>query len=416
MNQRLAYLIAGVLLVALGTAWFTYNYKFVRERVQLGMSGDARANWLLAARMLLADMGSHVQESSDLNRLAGFPVAGSLFLADRSQMDPLHARLLLDWVRRGGHLVVAAEPALKRDPLLDPLGVKVEAVVKDAVREPREENIQLADGVIVRAALPQSPVLSDENERAAWWHASGGATRMLQIPEGAGAVTVMASFGPFSNRNIGRLDHAELLWRLASDEGNPVDVWLVRHLDVQSLPMWLLKYALPAVIGLAVFIVVALWRVIPRFGPLQPPAVPDRRSLNEHLSAMGRFYSSQRALPRLLQILRRDARELMNQRAPETHGQQGPAQLKAAARVTGLRPRDLLHALSHPGDTPREFTAAVRVMAAVRQCLLSGAAVIGGRAARPQRRDEHKARADMERLFGQNARTDAANPDAKERI
>ena len=46
-------------------------------------------------------MGSPVQESSDLMRLDAFPAHGTIFLAaDRSDMDPVTATRLLDWVQR----------------------------------------------------------------------------------------------------------------------------------------------------------------------------------------------------------------------------------------------------------------------------------------------------------------------------
>ena len=51
---------------------------------------------------------------------------------------------------------------------------------------------------------------------------------MLQIPYEEGMVTVLSTFRPFGNNAIGRLDHAELLWRLAGAHGHPLDVWLVR--------------------------------------------------------------------------------------------------------------------------------------------------------------------------------------------
>ena len=226
------------------------------------------------------------------------------------------------------------------------------------------------------------------------------------MPYDDGRVTVLSTFRPFSNFAIGKLDHAELLWRLASDNGKPVAVWLVRHLDMQSLPQWLLRHALPAVVALAAFLLLALWRVIPRFGPLQPTPAPDRRSLVEHLSAMGRFYSMQRQLPKLIQTVRQDALELLAARAPETRGQDGAGRLKSAARLTGLRPRDLLQAFTAPPATPHEFIMAMRTLAAFREQLTPH-----GMAARPQgsrnrlpaagvdRRRDHKTRAEFDRAF-----------------
>ncbi len=107
--MRCTSLLVGLAL-CLGAFLFTQNYAIVKDRVWVGMSGEARVNGLLAARMLLTRMGARVQESSDLARLDKFPLGGTIFLAaDRSELDPPTATRLLAWVQDGGHLVVAVE-------------------------------------------------------------------------------------------------------------------------------------------------------------------------------------------------------------------------------------------------------------------------------------------------------------------
>jgi hypothetical protein len=87
---------------------------------------------------------------------------------------------------------------------------------------------------------------------------------------------------------------------------------------------------------------------------------------------MGRFYASQRELAPLIQILRDDALDALAARAPETRGLDGASRLKAAVRVSGLRPRELSHALTNPAATAREFTGAVRVLQEFRARLARG--------------------------------------------
>ncbi len=419
MNRRPLYLTIAGALLCLAAFLFTQNYAIEQERVWVGMSGEARVNWLLAARMLLTSMGSRVQESSDLTRLDKFPSGGSIFLAaNRSDMDPATATRLLEWVEGGGHLVVAAEGPLTRDPLMEMLGVSVK---KDEYRKSNStpDEVELPDGTRLRVELLPSARLYDDDETASWQHESQGAIRMLEIPYEDGLVTVLSTFRPFDNHAIGRFDHAELFWRLASDHGGPVEVWLVRNIDVQSLPQWLIKNALPFVIAFGLFLALALWRVIPRFGPLMPNPAPNRRSLVEHLSAMGRFYSTQRQLPRLIQALRQDGLELLGARAPETRGQDGVTRLKAAARLTGLRPRELLQAFTAPAATPHEFTLAVRVLAAFRQQLTPHGKAgeprrqrgrsPAGREGKDRRRD-HKTRAEFDRTFSQARKDGKGQP------
>lgn len=150
MNRRALHLAIVGLALCLGAYLFTQNYAIVKDRVWVGMSGEARVNPLLAARMLLTRMGARVQESSDLTQLDKFPVGGTILLAaDRGELDPPTATRLLAWVQDGGHLVVAVERPYGHDPLLDMLGVSVrQDDFHGAVLRP--DDVELPDGTHLR--------------------------------------------------------------------------------------------------------------------------------------------------------------------------------------------------------------------------------------------------------------------------
>jgi len=367
MTRRTAYLgIAGLLLTLLAW-WFTRNYTIGSEEYWTGMRPEARANPMLAARLLLTRMGSKVEESSNFDRLSRFPVTGTLFLSDRSELTPTLTRALDEWVQAGGHLVIDAQRHLARDPLLQQNGISVRNR-RVASLPPEPETITLPDGTRLQVALPATPNLSAPSERLDWWHEVNGAIVMLQLSKGKGQIVVMSSFAPFYNYALGRYQHADLLWHLVG--GSPVSsVWLVRRLQTQSLPAWLAEHAMPALIALGIVLVILLWRVMPRFGPLINPPAPDRRSLTEHLMAMGRFYATHGQRAALLSTLREDALDALMQRAPEARMADDAARLRIAARTSGMRPRDLLYAFTHLTTTAREFTIAVRLLREFRQQL-----------------------------------------------
>lgn len=361
-------------LVTLGAWWFTHNFGFTKERVHVGYSGEARVNPLFGARLLLERLGLRVQQQTQLGKIDRLPRQATIILAaDRSDMDPVVARNLLAWVEHGGHLVVGVEHPLPRDHLLGFLGIDANWNTKADRRvggqPPGPDTVTFPDGMRFRLDLFPSPRLTDEDENSYWIYESRGGGRILEFVWGEGRVTVFSTLRPLTNPAIGQYDHAALLWYLVGGEGAGGEVFLIRNLEAQSLLAWLRTHAAAAVAATGVFLLLALWRVVPRFGPLTPASEPDRKSLLEHIRALGRFYSDQKQMPGMLKLLREDCLELFARRAPEARGLEGTEQLRVGARLTGLPPRELMHAFSAPAATPHEFSTAVRTLANFRRLL-----------------------------------------------
>jgi hypothetical protein len=375
MSNRAIILALIAVLLALGGWWFSQNFGFGPQRVWVGYSGEARVNPFFAARLLLERLGFKVEQKADFRKIATLPPGATVILAvDRTELNPPDVRTLLSWVERdGGHLIVGAERELPRDVLLQQINVEVHW--KENEQGPSKaaatgvDKIPMPDGSELRADLLPSPTLIDLDEDAdAWRVTSRGGTRILQFDWGEGDITVLSTLRPFTNREIGRLDHAELLAQITG-AGEPGELFVIRHLESASLLAWLGQHAAAALVALGVFVLIWLWRVVPRFGPLAPSPAPDRKSLLEHIRAVGRFYLDQRELPRLLALLRADSLELFARRAPHAQGADDAARLREAARLTGVRPRELAQAFSGRADTPADFANAVRTLANFRRHL-----------------------------------------------
>jgi hypothetical protein len=317
-----------------------------------------------------------VHQRTDLNRLGELPEHATVVLAAaRDELSPESASSLLDWVEGGGHLIVAVESVLERDPLLDSLDVEAQwdpeeddqATDEKPPSSPVASPVTLPDGRTLRVDVLPGPRLIDRDGTNAWAFEADGGVRILDLPVGDGRVTLLSTLRMVGNQDIGRVDHARFLAWLTEGDNN--EVWLIRWLDTPSLPGWLLEHAPAAIAACAAFVMVVLWRVIPRFGPLLPAPAPDRKSLLEHIRALGRFYSDRRRLGGLLKRVRADCQERLDRVAPETRGLDGAGRLERAAQLTGLKPRDLLHAFTVNPSTHHEFTGVVRTLAAFRQRL-----------------------------------------------
>jgi hypothetical protein len=202
---------------------------------------------------------------------------------------------------------------------------------------------------------------------AAWEHAGPDGVRILVFKRGSGSIVLMSTLSPFLNNALHELDHAALLWHLAGDAGR--QVVLVQRLHSVSLPEWLRAHAPAALAALGVLIALWLWRVVPRFGPLRPSGDAPRRSLLEHLRAVGRFEADTQQLDRLLQRVRADTQTAFERSAPLAAALDGPARLREASRLTGLRPRELMQGFAGRVVTRQEFSNAVRTLAAFRRRL-----------------------------------------------
>ncbi|MBI3528265.1 MAG: DUF4350 domain-containing protein [Betaproteobacteria bacterium] len=292
-------LLIGLLLACLAAAaaWFISNFERRTESELVGFQGKARRDPWLAAERLLQRMGMNATAVRSLPELDSLPQSATLVLPKgRQSLSAQSRRSLLNWVSKGGRLIVEAEPAYQPDPLLDALGVR-----RKAAKE--TENRKHDDGddtgrELVEIALP--PELAPVNvlmKRNFDLQANGAlarfggreATAVLLLQHGRGNVLVLNELDAFSNQLIGTHDHAEFLWRIVQvDQGAPAVLFFSDPKKL-SLLGWLRTNAWSAVAGVLLFLLLWLWSAAPRLGPIAPDPVRARRRLLDHLRASGRF-------------------------------------------------------------------------------------------------------------------------------
>ena len=377
--RALVLLLTGLVLGLLGW-WFTSNFGFTTEREYVGYSGSARTNPFYAAGLLLERMGKQVSQRGTLSSLEGVPADAVVVLPPaRGDMNPALVRDLLAWVEAGGRLILGVETPYAKDPLLKALGVRArwseddeeEGEQDGGDEEERIDPVTLPDGRTLQARLSDSIVLTRAAEGAEYQcpaPAPEDGEQIMQIERGNGRVVVITTLAPFRNQSLDELDHAALLWAFTQDAGQ--QVVLIRRIEALSLFAWLTQHALAALAALAALGLLWLWHVVPRFGPLLPAEAANRRSLLEHLRAIGRFEADAQQLGRLVREVRADAQAVFARLAPLAATLEGPARLREASRLTGLRPRELLQAFEGPVSTRNEFSNAVRTLAAFRRRLV----------------------------------------------
>ena len=298
MNTR-RLLIAGLVLVclALATAWFFANFERRTESEHTGFHGKARHDQWLAAQRLLQRMGAKAVSVRSLAELASLPTSATLMLPmGRQSLNPQSRRSLLNWVNRGGRLVIEAEPLYQPDPVLDMFGVQRKAL--KAAGGPKNAAADMAGRKLVKIDLPPElePVEAllgrhmDLQARNPIAHfGDDRATAALLLQSGNGHVLALNEFDVFSNRMIGQHDHAEFLWRIVQVDSGVASVFFFFDPKKLSLFDWLGANAWSAIAGGGLFLVLWLWSAVPRMGPIAPDPERARRRLLDHLRASGRF-------------------------------------------------------------------------------------------------------------------------------
>ena len=273
--------------------WLYENLTQHGEEVYIGFDETVARNPFHTAEQLLTRLG---RAARGVRRLADLPepLAAEdtvLVAVPTYVLSAAESQRLLDWVARGGHLIISVrheyEPDRGRDHLLNHFAVR-----SHAAEPPTPE----PETVTLDAATPPFQVRFQSSLRLneAFWR---------QYHWGQGRVTLLTDIGIFSNARLPDHDHADFFWALSQQ--NPIgQVWLQYRMLLPSLAQLLWQHAWMPLLGLTLALLAALWRYSRRLGPLLAPRAAEQRRLAEHLHASSRFLWRHGAGPTLLQAAR----------------------------------------------------------------------------------------------------------------
>ncbi|APV49497.1 hypothetical protein BWI17_07265 [Betaproteobacteria bacterium GR16-43] len=386
MNRKIAFRIAIIAAPILGLLLYAalnwYEWREYPQRV--GNSEEAKRNPHLALERFYARMGANPTFARSHVDLAKPPEGGVLILAARrlAFMTPTRVREIDAWVQRGGLLVAEVESPGIDDPLFANYGVETNMPTGPARgKRSRSETPpapldtpvapKKGDKPIEKFASVPWPDAAKPLRVSLWGPGMriAGESDPEQIATatqnknlvfvsfavGKGRVVLLADFSFLRNNSISNLDHAEFAWHLAGDGARPAMLFL--RPPSLSLGTWLRDNAWPVILAGAVLLLLWLGRAIPRFGPLEPDAPPDRRSLQEHLRAAGRFVWSRGEASQLIDAVRERVWRVATRRRS---GLKGLAHSRAEEMLAGLAERpvaDIRRAMHGADTNPVAFVA-----------------------------------------------------------
>ncbi len=403
-----------VAIVAVGLWYFGTYYEWVQEKERGGMTGEARENPYFAAQLLLEQLGFNVEKITDAQRLLNLEPEGTMFLVSPRSFYPDQARRLAEWVKAGGHLVVATD----NNWLNTELGVyyignhnlaKTNSKMQ-IVLDGRAHAVDLPNTALLGTKAPILRSATIEGGNATWFKeprgcdcdpkqnkTNGGETNgeddenmdsdnkkesaqmddettakperfvMLHLALGKGRVTAISNQRLFNNHEIGNHDHAEYMARLFTLVGKPGTVYIAPDPVFPSLFEWLKIHAWAALAAASVLLFALLWRAMPRFGPIETPPPPNRPGLREHLRAIGEFHLKGHDFEALLAPMRDDCLRALQLHATREGAAVRPSTL--AQRLTGLPQNDIEHALRASATDRTEFLRLATTLARIRDSL-----------------------------------------------
>jgi hypothetical protein len=157
------------------------------------------------------------------------------------------------------------------------------------------QTIELPEGTHLKARFDPRLRLVDLEEDSDWQISDPAAKNNenkgdygLSYKVGKGRITVLTRLDFLNNGMIGKDDHAALfVYLVPLTKGQ--DIWFVYGSDVPALWRWFVDHAQAVLIAAALLLIVWLWMISRRFGPLLPVRSVARRSIVEHVAASARY-------------------------------------------------------------------------------------------------------------------------------
>ena len=301
MTERLLRLLAVAIVIGgtiWGGYWFRHHFEWATRAVRSGYTETALRDPFLAAERFVDKMGDHASSVAGTRLRRSLPPADGVLVVYRfwEISDARRQQALRHWIEAGGRLIVAADDSLlgqqgtRAKGFLAQLGVHLKLAGADSKRKrPDTAAIKFAEYPRpLQIHFSPYRYLEETGRKATAAVPWGDGYCLLQYRLGDGLVTVLSDNDFLTNRQIGKYDHA-LALALLTGLPQHAPVWFVHDVEMPALPAVIWQYAATVVTAGAVALLLWLWHMGGRLGPLLPPQQRPRRDLGEHLEASANF-------------------------------------------------------------------------------------------------------------------------------
>jgi hypothetical protein len=374
IRRNLVVLAVG--LVAFAITYFVSAYTYwVDVTIPMPPRGEAATNPTYAAERLVTTLGGRATR----DRLFTPPPKDAVIVLTGVNWNLSGSRraALQAWVEAGGRLVVD-ETVFGGSEFSEWSGLRFARRNVDAADAQRPRSCLRFSEVSGRVTSRQTHYLCDfdhttslETSRPVEWalSAPGVGYQALRVRVGQGSVTLVNA-QPFTFRQPFNGDHGWVLAR-ASQLRQADEVHFLSESDHPSLLSLIWLYGAPVVWLALASVALMLWRGGIRLGPIAPPDSTVRRSLAEQIRGTGRFALRQDEGAALHAAAVRALDEAARRRVAGYGGLPPRDRTAALAKVTGVAPDTLAHAIHHPAVRRiADVGGAIELLETIRRGLL----------------------------------------------
>jgi hypothetical protein len=310
----------GVALAALAVLlyvwWIATHEKQWYDRT-VPVQGEANYNRYYVLQQALRAQGLHVQSLPHLPAgIEHWSEHDTLLLgSDPRTLSPRQLDDLLDWVERGGRLIVA--PSLDTASYGNGMMPRIGVAQRQGVHCMKWQNANAGSDERCFEAF----AFANAAERANFEVAIGDADQgwiAARRSWGSGQIEVLGGFEPLDNAAVAEPHNADWAWQMLAPMLQTGGAFrIVYQTELPPLYVYLVRYGWYALLPLLIALLAWLWTRSQRFGPTMPLPAPDRRALGEHIQASGEYLYRRGLVQALYAPLRRRFDDVLRRRDPE---------------------------------------------------------------------------------------------------
>lgn len=412
-----------IVVVILAILYWQLDIKFKKLEIDIGPSPEAKQNPYLAAKMLVEQMHGKdkFETQQGLSLLSKMPSNSDTMIIDspRTTVTETRTQILVDWVERGGHLVVTGQVYNQNeensttdrygDLLLQHFGFTIirytnpdsdeNAVDEQASQAEKEaasskiadgtktiEQILVEQGKALSYACPEKPLMTQLTSAALGPAMSaniasdniiaydgptdminlsahdGYGPQIMQLAVGQGKLTVMTDMRLWRNQELACFDNAFLLNALIKDSNK---TWLLYDEDLPGLVTLLWRNSKTLILSCLLLIGLWIWSQTLRFGAIGQVDSRVRRSYLEHLSAAARYRWDSGDGDELIDLLRTQILHRLALRHQELGQMSEQQQANLIARLSDTDESQIVQVMFTP--VPQKIDGAIKLVQQLQQ-------------------------------------------------